>query len=322
MGPRDDAVPPPRYVHVGPRVLDFDGKAQVSVLRTLRVPESGEWPLPPGLGTFPLRRADDLADRLPPGWARPRTALVPMYVREAMWLQLSASEPIALQVAVGGICALTGAPLLPHLEADPQNYLLLPEQPWLDGINSGNGTVSQFVAIPQGLGATVEGQVTGRETRGGIQLVAWRLGEQAWEIWRRQRDLEPPAVSLGAAMGVGAGGTIRQEIYRDDRPRTDWADTPFGDGEVRLVPAGSWRELTGEGPPSTPVDVDAYSKAGLPFFDYYAADMDDVPASATLTGVRRTGEWFGEEAEEHPNGPVIHLGPGEERPDDASGGGP
>ena len=47
-----------------------------------------------------------------------------------------------------------------------------PDQPWLDGINAGDGFIRQFVAVPLGLGATVEAQVTGDEVHGGVQLRA------------------------------------------------------------------------------------------------------------------------------------------------------
>src|SRR5215470_3778380 len=57
------------------------------------------------------------------------------------------------------------------IRAEPQDYVVVPDQPWLDGINAGDGYVRQFVAMPLGLGYTVEGQVTGAEEFGGIQLL-------------------------------------------------------------------------------------------------------------------------------------------------------
>ena len=37
-----------------------------------------------------------------------------------------------------------------------QNYVAIPKQKWLDGINCGDGTIRQFVAMPLGQGYTVE----------------------------------------------------------------------------------------------------------------------------------------------------------------------
>ncbi|MFC9307498.1 hypothetical protein ACFTWH_09780 [Streptomyces sp. NPDC057011] len=57
----------------------------------------------------------------------------------------------------------------------------------------------QFVAVPLGLGATVEGQVTGEETTGGVQLQAFPLGPEALA----QR---PPARAGRPGGGGGAYG--------------------------------------------------------------------------------------------------------------------
>ena len=138
---------------LGPVTVDFQ--------RTLRIPETGLHPLPPGLGRFPLRRVSDYPDTAPAEWLARGGVMLPIYQREAMWLSFDASEPAALQVGVGKVCAVSGLPWIEHLVEDPQNYVALPDQPWLDGINAGDGFIRQFVAVPLGSGATVEGQVTG-----------------------------------------------------------------------------------------------------------------------------------------------------------------
>jgi hypothetical protein len=155
------------------------GGVTVTFQRTLRIPETGLHPLPPGLGQFPLRGVADYPDTVPAEWLARGGVMLPIYQREAMWLSLHAFEPAALQVGVGKMCAISGLPWIEHLIRDPQNYAALPEQPWLDGINAGDGYIRQFVAVPLGSGATVEGQVTGPETHGGVQLRAVGLTEQA-----------------------------------------------------------------------------------------------------------------------------------------------
>jgi hypothetical protein len=47
----------------------------------------------------------------------------------------------------------------------------VPDQPWLDGIDAGKGVIPEFVAIPLGMGYTVEGQITEREDGGGLQII-------------------------------------------------------------------------------------------------------------------------------------------------------
>jgi len=289
------------------------GPVTVNFQRTLRIPEVGLHPLPPGLGRFPLRRVADYPDTAPAEWLARGGVMLPIYQREAMWLSFDASEPAALQVGVGKVCAVSGLPWIEHLVKDPQNYVGLPRQPWLDGINAGDGFIRQFVAVPLGSGATVEGQVTGQETHGGVQLRAVGLTEQALAAWlaaRRARteicaEMAPmagPAAAGSASMGLGAGGRMRQEVYADDRPLADYDESGTRRVFVHLCSAAQWTAITGEVPPPTPVDRDAYVSAGLPWFDYYAADAHDLAASEILAKVETVGNKLG--AEEDPFVPV------------------
>ena len=282
------------------------GPVAVSFQRTLRIPETGLHPLPPGLGRFPLRRVADYPNTAPAEWLSRGGVMLPIYQREAMWLSFSASEPAALQIGVGKVCAVSGLPWIEHLVGDPQNYVALPDQPWLDGINSGDGFIRQFVAVPLGSGATVEGQVTGQETHGGVQLRAVALTEQALAAWhaaQAQQELccedmnvacGPPATG-SADMGLGAGGRMRQEVYVDDRPLADYDENGALRVFVHLCSAAQWAAITGEVPPPTPVDRDAYVHAGLPWFDYYDADARDLAASKILANVKSVGKKLGNE---------------------------
>lgn len=56
-----------------------------------------------------------------------------------------------------------------------------------------------------------------------------------------------PAPSC-AAMGLGAGGRMRQEVYRDSRPVADYAPTPAGWVFVHLCSASQWTAITGRLP--------------------------------------------------------------------------
>ncbi|OXY92712.1 hypothetical protein [Streptomyces diastatochromogenes] len=323
-------------VRIDGNTLRLPGGVAVRFIRTLRLPETGTHPLPPGLGEFPIRRVSDHADRVPEEWRARGGVMLPVYLREAMWLSFAGTtEPAALQVGVGKVCAVSGKSWRDRLSRDPQNYVVLPRQPWLDGINSGKGTVRQFVAVPLGLGATVEGQVTGEEVWGGVQLQSFPLREDVLADWRRrerERERErrmrsagavggfgapmamaapapggpplpppsAPAVPGGpprraAAMGLGVGGSMRQEVYEDDRPLTDWSGDPSGRVFVHLVTPPEWRRITGEAPPPSPVDRAAYTSAGLPWFDYYDEDAEDLAPAETLEAVKPVGDWLGDD---------------------------
>lgn len=286
------------------------GPVTVSFQRTLRIPETGLHPLPPGLGRFPLRRVADYPDTAPVEWLARGGVMLPIYQREAMWLSFHASAPSALQVGVGKVCAVSGLPWLEHLVGEPQNYVPLPEQPWLDGINVGDGFIRQFVAVPLGSGATVEGQVTGEEIYGGVQLRVVGLTGEALKEWRAAQrqalpvyadafevngvpDGETGAEPMGASMGLGAGGRMHQEVYADDRPLADYDQGAASRVFVHLCSAAQWTAITGEVPPPTPVDRDAYVEAGLPWFDFYNADARDLTPSDILASVKTVGEKLG-----------------------------
>ncbi|MFF7604486.1 hypothetical protein [Streptomyces parvulus] len=309
----------------GNRLL-LPGGAVVRFVRTLRLPEEGTHPLPPGLGEFPVRRVEDYPDTVPEAWRARGGVMLPVYLREAMWLSFAGTrEPAALQVGVGKVCAVSGRPWSGRLSRDPQNYVVLPRQPWLDGINSGTGTVRQFVAVPLGMGATVEGQVTGEEVWGGVQLQDFRLNDRELARWRdaerRRAGAVPRAGAFGAAlpapaapgaapayggaararsapaMGLGVGGSMRQEVYRDERPLEHWAESPAGRVFVHLVTPPQWRRVTGEEPPPSPVDRAAYTQAGLPWYDYYDQDAHDLAPTGPLGDVKPVGDWLGDDHE-------------------------
>lgn len=293
------------------------GSVTVGFQRTLRIPETGLHPLPPGLGRFPLRRVEDYPDTAPSDWLARGGVMLPIYQREAMWLSFAASEPAALQVGVGKVCAVSGLPWIEHLIKDPQNYAVLPDQPWLDGINAGEGFIRQFVAVPLGSGATVEGQVTGQETHGGVQLRGVGLTKEALAAWRAAQEERAirgasmaadgihPVPCGSADMGLGAGGRMRQEVYTDDRPLADYDEDGARRVFVHLCSAAQWTAITGEVPPPSPVDRDAYVRAGLPWFDYYDADAQDLVPSQILTKVKTVGEMLG--GEQDPFVPVDPL---------------
>jgi hypothetical protein len=65
------------------------GRVAVTFQRTLRIPDDGRvYPLPPGLGRFPVIRARDFSDRVPEDWKDDTVAFIPMHQREAPWFAL------------------------------------------------------------------------------------------------------------------------------------------------------------------------------------------------------------------------------------------
>jgi len=278
-------------LHIGERVA-------ISFQRTLRLPDDGrEYPLPPGLGRFQVRSAAAYAE-LPVSWHN--DFLIPMYPREALWLGFDAVEwkPNVVKVGVGGIDAVSGEAWNDGLGTNPQNYLVVPDQPWLDGINSGGGTVRQFVAMPLGLGLTVEAELTGAERTGGIQLAVYE------PVPGRFPDTAPPrpphaVITLAEpqAMGLGAGGVMRQKIYPDPYGVATWDPASVVTVFVRLLSVSAYCAITGEPAPGSPVDAEAYTQAGLPWFELDDRTESAVAAAEALARVRSIRELEGRPAE-------------------------
>jgi len=272
--------------------LDFGRWVTVSFQRTLRIPDDGQaYPLPPGLGSFPVHRADR-TQRAPADWRERHDLFVPIYQREALWIAFDgkAWHPGVVQIGVGGINAISGGAWSEHLTAEPQNYVVCPDQPWLDGIKSAAGIVRQFVAVPLGSAQTIEGQLTGSERTGGIQLRvfsarAGRFPERA----PRSRSTGPVRASLGT-LGLGAGGQIRQKVYPDKYGLDTWDPSEFGSVQVHLVNSVEFEALTGQAPPPTPIDTRTYTDLGFPWFDLYDEDRADLAASERLSRIRPVSE--------------------------------
>ena len=276
----------------------------ITLHRTLRIPDDGRaYPLPPSLGAFPLRRVRDYASRVPDGWAARGGVFLPMYQREAMWLAFDGASH-ALKIATGKVCAISGERWSEGLRAHPQNYVVVGHQPWLDGIASGKGTIRQFVAMPLGLGYTVEGQVTGEEKHGGLQLQSYpakpgripasdeddcacddEAGELAMSMLC-EAEASPVRRSRGGAMGLAAGGKMKQKIYPDPFGLETWDTAARTRVFVHLVNSELWREITGEAPPPSPVTARSYAEAGLPWFELYDEGAATLAPTSTLSGVK------------------------------------
>ena len=283
----------------------------ISFQRTLRIPDDGNtYPLPPGLGTFPVKRVEDYKDKVPKSWLKDGGFFIPMYQREAMWLSFQGAHwrPNALKVGVGKVDAISGEDFSTKLNGEDQNYLVIPEQPWLDGINAGEGFIKQFVAMPLGRGYTVEGQVTGKEEFGGLQLMLFepKPGKfpdnpppppkpSFWERVFGNGDREEQMVMESAPaedseMGLAAGGKMEQKLYPDPYGVDIWSPEDYQVVYVHIVNSNMYERITGEMPPNSPVSAETYTNYGYPWFALYDEGKGDIDASETLKGVKSVSE--------------------------------
>ena len=137
---------------------------EIAFHRTLRMPDDKRLhQLPASLGHFPLFNVEEYAKRLP---AFEQGGLFfPIWQREAMWIGFSVKNynqhrRYALRVFVGRVNAVSGLSMeekTPKIndKETKQDYFVVPQQKWVDGIGVAPGVVRQFVAIPRKCISTV-----------------------------------------------------------------------------------------------------------------------------------------------------------------------
>jgi len=279
--------------------IKFGDNFSVTFERTLRIPDDGNtYPLPPGLGAFPICKVSDYSTKVPAEWNRHGGVFIPLYQREALWLDFDAADwrPNAIKIAAGKINAVTGASWNQSISADEQDYLVCPPQEWIDGFKTGAGIVRQFVAVPLGQGYSVAEQLTGSDEFGGLQIIVFdpKAGffpEREPEMALRSiPDYDGPLKSvLTEEMGLAAGGKIKQKIYPDPHGAETWDETTFGRLYVHIVNSTTFTAITGLAAPSTPVSAETYTKYGLPWFDLYDEHLTDLPVREELYTVKPVG---------------------------------
>jgi hypothetical protein len=284
--------------------LHENAGVKIDFQRTLRLPDDGETHyLPPGLGKFPLRHIEDFDLGSNNHLKKRGGVIMPMFQADALWLNFSsinftgeADYPIALKIGTGKICAVSGDSWSSNLNRDPQDYVVVPEQPWLDGYNVGKDIVKQFVAAPMGQGFTVEEQLTGNADIGGIQIQAFPMKKEFYDKLNVVPEVSSEMAmgdvqccyspSSFMEMGLAAGGSMQQEIYEDPYNFEEWDLRETKRCFITLANAEQWMGITGEEPPMRAISAQTYTEAGLPWFDYYDNDKKAISGAKKLGKIK------------------------------------
>jgi hypothetical protein len=314
---------------------NLSNSCNITFKKTLRLPDDNKiYPLPPDLGDFPLCRVDDYLDKVPEEWKSHGGVFMPMWQREAMWVNFELRDhhyPKAVKIAVGKVNAIDGELWDNELKSQPQqNYVVMGLQQWIDGIAAGNGYIKQFVAMPLGEGYTVEHQVTGEETSGGLQIMVVDSKDRNKRIYNMRgecdRTLPMPYMPRGRGgrggsrggsrggmkkcskrsrsrspdrsldrseareMGLSAGGKMKQKIIKDSYGIDHWDQTCFARVYVHIVNNKMYTEITGKRAPETPIDARTYSTSGYPWYDMYEEDVEGVAPSQVLSTIKTVKE--------------------------------
>ncbi|KAF4945245.1 hypothetical protein FGADI_12106 [Fusarium gaditjirri] len=330
----------------------------ITFRRTIRVPDNKfSAGLPPNEGKFPLFEVKDYARTLPLSMAQKGGMFIPMYQREALWIDFKSQKRYAIKIYVGDVNIVSGEPSVPTAATSLrrrrllkegksiQDYIVVPEQMWVDGVAVEPGKVRQFVAVPTSTGYSIEAQMKHEETTAGIQFEITRLdplssgpkdninvmvkglnGEpfnyflsrfsrvedlkllirardgievnQQKLVWSSQNledgkrlcdyKLENGALLYllvrlrgGSAivhqpeMSIAAGGLIRQNIVEE--PKGLYQKSTTAILNVQILNSASFKRVTGQDPPVSPITARTYARHGYPFYS-----LDEGPA--TLSG--------------------------------------
>ncbi|MFN9300972.1 MAG: hypothetical protein ACK6DZ_25100 [Acidobacteriota bacterium] len=266
------------------------GRFSFRLERTLRVPDDGhEHPLPPTFGAFPIYAFAAYSKQLSAAWRGRARYFIPIRQWEALWISFDAPawRPNAVQIFAGGMNVLTGDSSR-RLQGRPQNYIVCPEQPWLDGFKTSQGCVRQFVAAPLDQGLTVAEQLGCQSN----SLVSIRVIEaQPGRFpsrppcgFRSPYTLESITMHF-SDLGLGAGGIIQQKIYPDPYGLRTWNSSDSTTIDIALLNSEAFCEITGQQPPPSTISAIDYTRLGFPWFQLYDEDALDTKAARRMRGI-------------------------------------
>ncbi|MBB3048175.1 hypothetical protein FHR99_002449 [Litorivivens lipolytica] len=274
-----------------------DAVCQIGFQRTLRIPDdNNSYPLPPGLGGFHLEHVEDHAEKVSDTMIKRGGIMLPMHQSEAMWMYFpprSEGYPFAIKIAAGKINAITGDSWSETLDSDKQDYVVIPRQPWIDGFCVDEGLIRQFVAMPLGEGYSVEEQITGSSEFGGLQIIAFPMKKSFYDEMQRKKQAEVfeerilycrAGVEEDAdTMGLAPGGLMHQQIYDDEYGAEAWDTENTSRCFIHIINSKQWGKITSQPIPIPPPTAKDYSRAGLPWFEYYNDSKKSVKGSKILS---------------------------------------
>ena len=273
---------------------------QISFHKTVAVPDGSKaFPLPPDLGAFPLEHVDDYFNNLPEEWIERGGVMLPAHKEEAIWIDFtpqpffgsSTVYRFAVKIAAGKLNAVTGDPWSDTLSPLNQDYIIVPDQPWLDGFKRKNGSIRQFLAMPMGQNYSAEAQLGNAEKTGGLQLSVYPMNRRAFEkrfagnIMEKYILNEPPVLYADAkrpALGIAPGGKIEQEIYKDEYDFSEWETENGNRCFVHIADAELWRDITGKKEPKAPLSAKDYIEKGGRWFAYHAGSKKSLRGETPL----------------------------------------
>jgi hypothetical protein len=83
---------------------------------------------------------------------------------------------------------------------------------------------------------------------------------------------------------------MKQQVYDDPHGLDAWDQRHASRCFVTIANSLTWRAITGQRPPVQPPTAADYTQAGLPWFDYYAADAQALDGSDRLANTKSVAQ--------------------------------
>ena len=292
---------------------------------------AGVYPLPPGLGRFPILRVEDFVDCMPQLWRDVGGVFIPMYQREALWISFSAASWKPMQSPCRSVVS-TPSRENPTTPGCIRNRRIISCAQTSPGWMASTPGLAQSASLSR---CRLE-QVTPlnhsweRRRLAAFKSQSLSPSQEDFLISHRLSTRGPVPMSRLQAtdltMGLGAGGSIRQKIYRDPYGVETWEPQPQARICVHIVNSLQFERITGSKPPATPIDAKSYSESSLPWFDLYDETLDAVspPSSLATAGTvaerdAELGTTCNDDSFEVPDSKILKLhGEGGAQPSPAS----
>ncbi|PTD02116.1 hypothetical protein FCULG_00012190, partial [Fusarium culmorum] len=232
---------------------------EISFKRTVRVPDNDDTNnLPPDAGSFPLYKVDDYAETLPLSMAQKGGLFIPMYQREAMWINFESKCLYAIKVFVGGINAVSGEPSVEDAATSLRRRNLILQ----------DRSVQDYIVTPDGL-ILADYKIEDGSTLHMVQRLRDGGGGP-----RPQKE-----------MNVAAGGLIKQGIFRI--PKNDYKKSVPVTFNVQVLNSAGFEQVTGKKLPPSPITAKSYADCSYPFYSIYE---EPTTISGVFDGLRSVAQ--------------------------------
>jgi hypothetical protein len=202
----------------------------VSFQRT-RLVDAGPGTPPQSYGAVPVAATHEPSDG---------DVAIGLRMDEGLWLAFEPLDaPVALRVAAGNVDAVTGRAWSESMSATPQNYVVVPPQTALDGVQVGSDHARPFSALRRECadGACVT-----------LRLIAIPHVPTLPPTTARAVEPVQPLRSAGRETGDDAshgGGVVPQTIVRDPHGLAVWDVSRAASARVAILTPEVFTKLTG-----------------------------------------------------------------------------